>query len=105
MQNDFISREATIAAITKRAGCFKKGPAKSAMEDAQIIIESVPAADVVPVVHGQILTVGNGLTHNAACSACGGDVDPWDYGCRHCCAKFDENDGAVYSVQNAENDK
>ena len=53
MQNDFISREATIAAITKRAGCFKKGPAKSAMEDAQIIIESVPAADVAPVVHAE----------------------------------------------------
>lgn len=91
--SEFIRRESTTAAITKRAGDFRKGPAKSAMQDAQIIIESIPAADVAPVVHARIQTAGEGTTHWSECSACGFAVDPLDLYCRHCSAIFDNNGG------------
>lgn len=88
MSNEYISRESVLADIEQtieNSGCVN--------HEREIIdcVRYASAADVAPAVHAKIVTAGEGPTHWAACSACGGAVDPFDRYCRHCPAKFDEN--------------
>jgi hypothetical protein len=100
MPNDYISREAAKAACgcenavkygNETPGQRSKSYSTLMLYEVADAIDDVPAADVAPVVHAKIVTAGEGPTHWAACSACGGAVDPFDRYCRHCPAKFDEN--------------
>lgn len=90
---EYIDREADIKAIEKADCTAIADDADSCKADyLREIIESVPAADVVPVVHGWWNADEN-------CSVCGEnsteglDATKWDYWlpnyCPHCGAKMD----------------
>lgn len=83
--SDYISREETLRAIQPRyAPAINKVLAG--------IIESVPAADVKPVVRGRWIVKRFGS--DAQCSECGRrfsdayDADICDHYCRHCGAEM-----------------
>ena len=102
---EYIKREAAIKAMEKADYTAIADDADSCKADyVREIIESVPAADVVPVVHGrwdesnEHFYLNNGCKEwiNFYCSECDApNNSPTDY-CPHCGAKMDG--GAVDEV-------
>ena len=103
--DEYIEREAAIKAIEKADYTLIANDADSCKADyLREIIESVPAADVVPVVHGrwdqskEHFYLNNGCKEwiNFYCSECDApNNSPTDY-CPNCGAKMDG--GAVDEV-------
>ena len=103
--DEYIKREAAIKAIEKADYTLIANDADSCKADyLREIIESVPAADVVPVVHGrwdeskEHFYLNNGCKEwiNFYCSECDApNNSPTDY-CPNCGAKMDG--GAVDEV-------
>ena len=99
---EYIKREAAIKAIEKADYTLIANDADSCKADyLREIIESVPAADVVPVVHGRWIekTVPEGCRY-FECSNCGAQENRHTaikgYYCWRCGAKMDG--GAVDEV-------
>lgn len=68
---EYIEREAAIKAMEKADYTAISSDADDCKADyLREIIESVPAADVVPVVHGEWLLRHEGHGHYWECSAC-----------------------------------
>ena len=74
---EYIKREAVIDLITRRY----ENPEICTQE-----INSIPAADVVPVVHGRWFYHDDGVI---TCSECGNAESSDSYYCRYCGAKMD----------------
>ena len=84
---DYISRDMAIARLTK----VEVTNRLATMADAKRGIAEMPAADVVPVVHGMWDSL-DGYKTRRVCSVCGWDVP--EYGkfysyCPNCGAKMD----------------
>ena len=96
-QKEYIDREALIRYTEKQEVIIKDG---TSIADAMRIqgnvfrrcVETCPAADVAPVVHGEWVNCKNG---DATCSRCGirqravYDDDNEQHYCGHCGAKMD----------------
>jgi hypothetical protein len=68
---EYINREAAIKAVEKADYTAISSDADDCKADyLREIIESVPAADVVPVVHGEWLLRHEGHGHYWECSVC-----------------------------------
>ena len=93
--DEYIKREAAIKAIEKADYTLIANDADSCKADyLREIIESVPAADVVPVVHGQ--WIYDKKAQRPYCSVCkgyfyGATNSPMSY-CPNCGTKMDGGD-------------
>lgn len=91
---EYIRREDALDALPKPQICeymdeFGAGR-NSCAYDAEKAIEDIPAADVVPVVHGRWVDVD--FCGQYECSECGNNaVDLYDF-CPNCGAKMDGGD-------------
>nr|DAO42115.1 MAG TPA: zinc-ribbon containing domain protein [Caudoviricetes sp.] len=84
---EYIKRETAIKAVEKADYTAIADDADSCKADyLREIIESVPAADVVPVVHGEWIHHDDGVV---TCSKCGNAESSDSYYCRYCGAKMD----------------
>ena len=112
--SDLISRQAAIDAIANCTNCgtpdeLRKYVDKHSLEnewtggvlDAMEAVEDIPAADVVPVVHGKWIPqdhnkrIGCATTavfYYPKCSACGHNGNYDMYYCPNCGAKMDGGD-------------
>lgn len=87
---EYIKRETAIKAVEKADYTAIADDADSCKADyLREIIESVPAADVVPVVHGEWIHHDDGVV---TCSKCGNAESSDSYYCRYCGAKMDEGE-------------
>ena len=89
--DEYIKREATIKAMEKADYTAIADDADSCKADyLREIIESVPAADVVPVVHGKWMPFHSEAAGDIQyCSACEIGFDAKTDYCPHCGAKMD----------------
>lgn len=87
---EYIEREAAFDAITDLAG---KAPTRSAYEavwKSARALKKIPAADVVPVVHGKWMPFHSEAAGDIQyCSACEIGFDAKTDYCPHCGAKMD----------------
>ena len=87
---EYIDREAAFDAITDLAG---KAPTRSAYEavwKSARELKKIPAADVVPVVHGKWMPFHSEAAGDIQyCSACEIGFDAKTDYCPHCGAKMD----------------
>lgn len=84
---EYIDREAAIKAVEKADYTAIADDADSCKADyLREVIESVPAADVAPVVHGEWIHHDDGVV---TCSECGNAESSDSYYCRYCGAKMD----------------
>lgn len=84
---EYIWREAAIKAVEKADYTAISSDADDCKADyLREIIESVPAADVAPVVHGEWIHHDDGVV---TCSECGNAESSDSYYCRYCGAKMD----------------
>lgn len=73
---EYIKREAAIKAVEKADYTAISSDADDCKADyLREIIESVPAADVVPVVHGEWVRLGG---DEFGCTNCGSTISDWD---------------------------
>ena len=88
---EYIEREAAIKAMEKADYTAIADDADSCKADyLREIIESVPAADVVPVVHGKWMPFHSEAAGDIQyCSACKIGLDAKTDYCPHCGAKMD----------------
>ena len=95
--DEYIEREAAFEAITDLAGKAQTRSAYKAVWKSARALKKIPAADVVPVVHGrwdeskEHFYLNNGCKEwiNFYCSECDApNNSPTDY-CPHCGAKMD----------------
>lgn len=87
--NDYINRDATIEKI-RYEGIYGDGYSDEELEnDVVDMIESIPAAEVKPVVRGKWISIQNG---SGICSNCNrlDHIDPLANYCRYCGADMRE---------------
>lgn len=88
--NEYIDRQAVLDAIPNAED--KKG-SFMALADFIALVQSVPAADVAPVVHGDWAYRNYYAPSDAECDICGFEYDTTRFGefkyCPHCSAKMD----------------
>jgi hypothetical protein len=90
--DEYISREATIKAFCEKCSGYYDGHCIHRGECDVDVIQTAPAADVIPVKHGRWLDIGTVYT----CSECNSSVPKnifvigCDFeGCPYCFAKMD----------------
>ena len=82
MAKEYIEREAVLKMLI-RSGIISKF--------AQYRIEQFPAADVVPVVHGRLVSIGHDemFCEFGTCTVCGADNPMSNRYCSQCGARLD----------------
>ena len=97
---EYIWREAAIKAVEKADYTAISSDADDCKADyLREIIESVPAADVVPVVHGkwEVIHVKNHWD-KARCSACKQVFESYEWGSNYCPVCGAKMDGGANNV-------
>lgn len=88
--DEYIEREAAFDAITDLAGKATTHSAYEAVWKSARTLKKIPAADVVPVVHGKWMPFHSEAAGDIQyCSACEIGFDAKTDYCPHCGAKMD----------------
>ena len=87
---EYIERSVAIAKLTT----LEVTEPNATMADAKRVLADIPAADVVPVVHGRWVPFHSEATGDIQyCSACEIGFDAKMAYCPHCGAKMDSEEG------------